>query len=616
MSGLRKMSCVIFRIFSDQVKVEVLQRTGTFHSTSPSTAILRSGPTSSATNHVFLQLFRKPNEKVCATLRRLQLNLVKKKRKTGKGISKGKGKGKGQAKCKGTGKKVELLPLYSVHLSDGVEVDGETMEEQTNEEFWQTGMRMKMLEETYSVLVNPPTVAEISTFMDGELPIFQGLPIVPSVSLTFATGCRYEWYTWPGGALLADSRVYVPKVEDVGLSLQLVVTAFNGTGSEGLPEKVVFGSKVEDMPRLPMLDLRKAFIEGKREGELRVASYNLLANQYASQEEAQERFFSHTDKKWLEAGRRAQVLLHELCNMRANLMLLQEVDEKTFNTLLEPSLDAFGYGSFFTAKGNKTKAMQEGCAVVYSLDVFERPGDADRVSAPLHQLLEKSDPELDKLYEAHQGLENMVRTKIATAAQFLRLRFKERQQDGGERSVVVANTHLFYHPYADHIRAIQAYAIAKELARLRGNDPVILGGDLNSDPESGVVQLLTKRTLDESFTDCWKYLRTFAWELDSNLLDTPVECSPPRLELPSSLPDLEICSGLPNFTHYNCGYQAVLDYVFMSRPGDNCDWGFQGVRTAPVPPLQGIVEKFTSIPNEEYPSDHILVAADVRAVTR
>ena len=380
----------------------------------------------------------------------------------------------------------------------------------------------------------------------------------------------------------------------------------------GDPAIHIFPSAVEAHPDAPMVALRQRFVAAKEEGELRVVSYNLLANQYTSQEDAQERIFAHVGKKWLDAARRAQMLLHEMLSMRADLLLLQEVDEKTFYTLLQPAFEASGYDAVFAAKSAKSKSMQEGCAVVYSLAAFEEAQVEDKRAVPLRLLLQQEDPALDGLFKQHPGLAQMATEKVATTAQFLRLTLKQRE-GGDSRSIVVANTHLFYHPYADHIRAIQAYAVIREIDRIRGNDAVVLGGDLNSDPQSGVISLLMNGGLDESFPHCWKYLRTFAWEHEESLLDVSVQCQTPSLRLPERFPPLQIATGLPSFTHYNCGYKAVLDYVFASKPAGQ-SWGFEVVRTAPVPELESIIEQHTSIPNRDYPSDHILVATDLRLV--
>ncbi len=56
------------------------------------------------------------------------------------------------------------------------------------------------------------------------------------------------------------------------------------------------------------------------------------------------------------------------------------------------------------------------------------------------------------------------------------------------RQIIVGNTHLFFHPLADHIRLLQAVILEKELERLQAEVKqetphkaagIILCGDLN-----------------------------------------------------------------------------------------------------------------------------------------
>lgn len=93
----------------------------------------------------------------------------------------------------------------------------------------------------------------------------------------------------------------------------------------------------------------------------------------------------------------------------------------------------------------------------------------------------------------------------------------------------VINTHLFFHPYAPHIRTMHTAAILEEVAafldacmqsptvaaRLGGHRPaVVFGGDLNSDLNEGrlpgTIELLQSGRLPASH---WDWLRgaSFSW---------------------------------------------------------------------------------------------------------
>jgi len=113
----------------------------------------------------------------------------------------------------------------------------------------------------------------------------------------------------------------------------------------------------------------------------------------------------------------------------------------------------------------------------------------------------------------------------------------DNDNDNEPKYVVVANTHLYYHPMADHIRAMQTYVICKKVDEIRrrrdycsraystsdneADDdvckiPFILCGDLNSDPLSGAVQLLLGGSVLPCHRSCWKYLDEFKWAMSDD----------------------------------------------------------------------------------------------------
>ena len=154
---------------------------------------------------------------------------------------------------------------------------------------------------------------------------------------------------------------------------------------------------------------------------------------------------------------------------------------------------------------------------------------------------------------SHDELRGVVTEKLGQILQVVVLIMKRRQNPnhtmdhsdddeayslGAGRTFVVANTHLIYHPMADHIRALQTYVVCRKIDEIRrrtgiidcGDDgrantgsntnmpqrvPVVLCGDLNSDPESGAVHLLPKRLVRPDHHDCWKYLHEFGWEMEN-----------------------------------------------------------------------------------------------------
>jgi hypothetical protein len=192
----------------------------------------------------------------------------------------------------------------------------------------------------------------------------------------------------------------------------------------------------------------------------------------------------------------------------------------------------------------------------------------------------------------------------------------------------IANTHLFWHPMADHVRAMQAYAVAKKIDEVRHQrqqrgennqrppDPFLLCGDLNSDPLSGAYQLLATRSLSPDHRDCWKDFHDYKWDVDDNDVDDMVEsgttaeerrtanrkddvdnpptggvATPPSINLPDSFPYLlSGCDPNPPFTNFSLKFAETLDYVLASQPSETQKFGFVPHRSAPMPSIKDVEE--------------------------
>ena len=100
--------------------------------------------------------------------------------------------------------------------------------------------------------------------------------------------------------------------------------------------------------------------------------------------------------------------------------------------------------------------------------------------------------------------------------------------DGASCSLLVLNTHLYYHPAAPHVRTLQLAVLlrqaAKELAANPGTS-LLLCGDLNSTPETGVVEYLWKGVLSPSHPE-WEHGYKFRW-VDSRSAITAGADQPP-----------------------------------------------------------------------------------------
>ena len=63
-------------------------------------------------------------------------------------------------------------------------------------------------------------------------------------------------------------------------------------------------------------------------------------------------------------------------------------------------------------------------------------------------------------------------------------------------------------------------------------------------------------------------------------------------------------SGFHEFTNYVQGFHGCLDYIWADQRG------LRGVRNLSMPPETAVAEH-TALPSPQFPSDHLLVAADL-----
>lgn len=151
------------------------------------------------------------------------------------------------------------------------------------------------------------------------------------------------------------------------------------------------------------------------------------------------------------------------------------------------------------------------------------------------------------MLESHDEVRKVYKESVGQIVQMVRLSPKQNCLDDTTKKpkhILVSNTHLFYHPMADHIRLLQAYAICHKLDEVRrvGQNayPVMICGDFNSGPLSGeqfydicivgsrsfctdkqtrtagAVRLITQRSLSPNESECWKNLNVYTWECGNN----------------------------------------------------------------------------------------------------
>lgn len=356
------------------------------------------------------------------------------------------------------------LSVGIVDPSTGVLLD---TQRELNDDAWVSGRTLILGEARYPIVRNPPSIERLELY--GE--VFAGIPTAPRPALLFANeeACSWQWErrrsdsdAWepiPGPA--GTARVYTPSAEDVGAFLRVICRAGQSLGPGprwGNSMEAIASGTVRARPEMacPWLPACNDVAEPKNQS-IRVVTYNILADQYASTDHAKEVIFGHLESEFLAPTYRRPLILGQILGLQADIICLQEVDASAFELVLLPGLKSAYQGSF----ANKAGAVREGEALFFK---------EDRFTLQAHRNVQLRDVFV-AAGEGAYGLEvadylarfpvlRHALGKVGTIAQLALLVPKE--EEGGTKGlppILVINTHLFYHGDAAHIRTLHTWAI-------------------------------------------------------------------------------------------------------------------------------------------------------------
>lgn len=213
--------------------------------------------------------------------------------------------------------------------------------------------------------------------------------------------------------------------------------------------------------------------------EFTLMSYNVLAQGLL---EDNLYLYQHCPEHLLYWPLRRDNLLAELRQADVDIMCLQELQEDHYEQVFEPEFKKLGYGCLYKRRtGNK----HDGCGIFFRESLFE----LDR-----HELVEF----------ARTGVTVLDRDNVAIVALL-----KPRSADGGfspNFRLCVSTTHLLFNPRRGDVKLAQLCVLLAEIDRMAarggvGADgaplyfPVVLCGDMNSQPHSPLYRFMTRGKL-------------------------------------------------------------------------------------------------------------------------
>ncbi|TSN86077.1 CCR4-NOT transcription complex subunit 6-like [Bagarius yarrelli] len=368
--------------------------------------------------------------------------------------------------------------------------------------------------------------------------------------------------------------------------------------------------------RLQTLGLkgRSLFISFKN-SVFTVMCYNVLCDKYATRQ-----LYGYCPSWALNWEYRKKGIMEEITSCDADIISLQEVETEQYYTFFLETLKERGYDGYFCPKSRaKLVSEQErkhvdGCAVFFKTEKFA--------------LVQKHTVEFNQVAMANsEGSEvmlNRVMTKDNIGVAVL-LEVKKELFSGGvkppteKQLLLVANAHMHWDPEYSDVKLIQTVMFLSELKSIaesalssNGSNsassdctsfPIVLCADLNSLPDSGVVEYLSNGGVAENHKD-FKELRysecltNFSCNGKNGKPDGSITHS---FQLKSAYD-----SNLMPYTNYTYDFKGVIDYIFFSKTHMNV-LGLMG-------PLdtQWLVDNcIIGCPHPHIPSDHFSLLAQL-----
>ncbi|KAF2144406.1 uncharacterized protein K452DRAFT_222584 [Aplosporella prunicola CBS 121167] len=349
-----------------------------------------------------------------------------------------------------------------------------------------------------------------------------------------------------------------------------------------------------------------------------VLSYNTLCDKYATQSQ-----YGYTPSAALSWEHRRELILQEVRARDADIVCLQEVDSESYNEYFRASLAHDDYKGVFWPKSRaKTMAEKEarlvdGCATFYKNSKFI--------------LLDKQLIEFGNLAINRPDMkgEHDIFNRVMPRDDIAVISFLENRQTGAR--LMVVNAHIFWDPIFKDVKVVQVAILMgqvqklaekyakwppctdKSLYRYANGDsdpepaeappepapsmsyaeasqiPLVMCGDFNSTPDSGVYELISHGTLSNSHSDLGvhKY-----GQFTRDGMNHP-------FSLKSSYSNI----GELSFTNYTPGFTGVIDYIWYSTNALTAT-GLLGEID------KEYLQRVPGFPNYHFPSDHLALHAE------
>ncbi|XP_064181284.1 CCR4-NOT transcription complex subunit 6-like [Anguilla rostrata] len=352
-----------------------------------------------------------------------------------------------------------------------------------------------------------------------------------------------------------------------------------------------------------------------------VMCYNVLCDKYATRQ-----LYGYCPSWALNWEYRKKSIMQEILSCNADIISLQEVETEQYFKFFQVELKEQGYDGFFSPK-SRARTMSEsdrkhvdGCAIFYRTEKFS--------------LVQKHTVEFNQLAmansEGSEAMLNRVMTKDNIGVAVLLEIHKDMMEMSSGKSLqgmekqllLVANAHMHWDPEYSDVKLVQTMMFLSEvksivdkatrslkLSSVSGETnaiPLVLCADLNSLPDSGVVEYLSTGGVDCTHKD-FKELR-YIDSLTNFNCNGKNGTSSGRITHGFRLKSA-YDNGVMPYTNYTFDFKGVIDYIFYSKPMLNV-LGILG----PLDPHWLLENNISGCPHPHVPSDHFSLFAQLELV--
>eukprot|EP00300_Choanocystis_sp_HF-7_P043220 c9822_g1_i1.p1 GENE.c9822_g1_i1~~c9822_g1_i1.p1 ORF type:complete len:395 (-),score=86.36 c9822_g1_i1:24-1208(-) len=354
--------------------------------------------------------------------------------------------------------------------------------------------------------------------------------------------------------------------------------------------------------------------------------YNLLAPSYAT-----PTMYPHCPSWALDWTYRSNLILRELRAFGADVICLQEVETEHFEIFFAPELAKDGFEgihrpkSRYNTMSDEDRRFVDGCAIFWRASKFElcfeqlidfveqtlaRGADFLNDHNAFNRLISKDNIGLVAILEVKSHVNKPASGHFASphdiraSPQPRKTMFDGFDEDSfkpDSQYILICNTHIHWNPEFMDVKLMQTQLLIEEVQKLMPRNikmPVVICGDFNSTPDSGVWEFLHKGHLPPQHSDFGKlqwghYTHSKNGQMGRGCTHD--------LNLDSAY--YSVLGHEPSFTNASFDFTGCLSYIWFTP---------QTLRVHGV--LETIskqaLEEEIAMPNSQFPSDHLSLFAE------